>query len=80
MITSNGKIRKKTYCSNCFSIIVWDNSKDQFDQGGYRKIKCPICKYIETIDATDVQILQSGGGGDDASNIVGTGKVGFMKI
>jgi NAD-dependent SIR2 family protein deacetylase len=43
MITSNGRIIKKTYCYNCFGIIMWDDVADEKSQMGHRMIQCPKC-------------------------------------
>ena len=43
MIVANGKITKKAYCSNCFSIITWDDPHDQRESLGHRIIRCPYC-------------------------------------
>ena len=49
MITANGKIKKKAYCSNCFSIICWDNANDEKTIAGHRSILCPFCGSREDI-------------------------------
>ena len=50
MIIANGKIQKKAYCSHCFSIIHWDDPKDETTKNGHRMIHCPVCGHDEDID------------------------------
>ena len=59
MIIANGKIKKKAYCSNCFSIINWDNAEDETGSFGHRAIKCPVCGKSEDI-CDDTIIVESG--------------------
>lgn len=59
MIISNGRIVKKTYCSNCMSIIIWDDVKDEKSQMGHRMITCPKCGAEEEIFGDDVIVTQT---------------------
>ena len=38
-VLSIGKITKKTYCPNCFSILSWDSP--EIEKNGV--LKCPTC-------------------------------------
>lgn len=49
MIKTNGKIEKKIYCTNCFSIITWDGAKDEYGSGECKTISCPRCKKEQNI-------------------------------
>lgn len=42
-LTTNGKIKKKAYCPNCFSILEWDDPKDEISVNGHRAVICPEC-------------------------------------
>ena len=67
MIRQDGRIIKKTYCSNCFKIITWDNINDEQDSMGHRTIICPNCGFRENINDQVTLVEEGTGGGTPVS-------------
>lgn len=59
MIKANGKIQKQAYCPNCFSIITWDSTDDEFSSLGHRSVECPYCKADIDVNK-DIKIIETG--------------------
>lgn len=58
-VTNAGKIKKKTYCPNCFSILTWDDVKDEISNNGHRVIICPVCgEKVDICSPNKVEIVE----------------------
>lgn len=58
-VTNTGKIKKKFYCPNCFSILTWDDPKDEIDNNGNRSIICPVCNQkVNICPPAKVEIVE----------------------
>lgn len=45
-----GNITKTSYCNNCFAQIQWNSPQDEITVFGHRKVKCPECGSLASVD------------------------------
>lgn len=53
-VTKAGTFSKKAYCPNCFAVVTWDDPDDEVTVFGHRKVVCPECGKLVSIDKAEI--------------------------
>ena len=53
-VTKAGTFSKKAYCPGCFAVVTWDDPDDEVTVFGHRKVVCPECGKLVSIDKAEI--------------------------